>query len=179
MPAGHDLGQHEGRRRRRRGRRQDAGPPGRPAALDEDKAADVVDAYAKGAAVRALAGQYDVAPKTIRRVLDAAGARDVLEEPDCVAAGVEDQEQSHAIDVPGLLAEHLKDTDVAAIQETLRSGRTIRPGQGYSVRVTAPLALHQTTLMQCAALASDESGPAVRKAYCTYADRIAAATLMS
>lgn len=54
---------------------------GRPAALDEDRAADVVDAYAKGAAVKALArrydvGRYDVAPKTIRRVLDAAGARD-------------------------------------------------------------------------------------------------------
>ncbi len=30
---------------------------GRPAALDEDKAADVVDAYAKGAAVKVLARQ--------------------------------------------------------------------------------------------------------------------------
>ncbi|MGW1616338.1 recombinase family protein [Streptomyces sp. NPDC002285] len=112
---------------------------GRPAALDEDKAADVVDAYAKGAAVKALARQYGVAPKTIRRVLDAAGARDtfdVPEELDGVASGLEDQEQAperpHAIDVPGLLAEHLKTTDVAEIQEALRGGRTIRRGQGYS-----------------------------------------------
>jgi putative DNA-invertase from lambdoid prophage Rac len=156
---------------------------GRPAALDEDQAADIVDAYAKGAAVKALARQYGVAPKSIRRVLDAAGARDVgdvLKELDGVPADVEDQEQApeqpHVIDVPGLLAEHLKATDVAEIREALRGGRTIRRGQGYSVRVTAPSALHQAALKQCAALAGDGSAPAGRKAYRTYADRIATAT---
>lgn len=94
--------------------------------------------------MKALARQYGVAPKTIRRVLDAADARDVgdvLEELDGVTDGVEDQEpapeQPHAIDVPGLLAEHLKATDVAETREALRGGRTIRRGQGYSVRVTA------------------------------------------
>lgn len=159
---------------------------GRPAALDEDKAADVVDAYAKGAAVKALARRYGVAPRTIRRVLDAAGAREggsVLEEPGGVPADIEEKvpapEQPHAIDVPGLLAEHLKATEVAEIQEALHSGRTIRRGQGYSVRVTAPLTLHQATLGQCAALAGDGCAPAGRKAYRTYADRIAAAARMS
>jgi putative DNA-invertase from lambdoid prophage Rac len=77
--------------------------------------------------------------------------------------------------VPGLLAEHLKATRVAEIREALRGGRSIRRGQGYSVRVTAPLALHQATLKQCAALAGNGSTPAGRKAYRTYADRIAAA----
>ncbi|MGP3961783.1 recombinase family protein [Nonomuraea sp. 3N208] len=48
---------------------------GRPAAIDQNKAATVVEAYRQGAAVKALARKYQVAPKTIRRVLDAAGAR--------------------------------------------------------------------------------------------------------
>ncbi len=133
--------------------------------------------------MKVLARRYDVAPKTIRRVLDAAGARDavdVLEELDGMATDVEEQapepEQPYAIDVPGLLAEYLKATEVSEIHEALRGGRTIRRGQGYSVRVTAPLALHQATLGQCAALAGDGSTPAGRKAYRTYADRIAAAT---
>ncbi|WP_260462433.1 recombinase family protein [Streptomyces sp. TRM72054] len=157
---------------------------GRPAALNEEQAGDIVDAYVKGAAVKVLARQYDVAPKTIRRVLDAAGARavgDVVDELHEVASGAEDPDRSpaeppHTIDVPGLLAEHLKATETAEIRDALHGGRTIRRGQGYSVRVTAPLALHQATLGQCAALTGDGSAPAGRKAYRTYADRILAAT---
>ncbi|MFF4761805.1 recombinase family protein [Streptomyces sp. NPDC001292] len=154
---------------------------GRPAALDEDQAADIVGAYAKGAAVKELARQYGVAPKTIRRVLDAARARrigDLPDELDAVATAAEYKEQApeppHTIDVPGLLAEHLKTTETAEIRDALRGGRTIRRGQGHSVRVTAPLVLHQATLKQCAALAADGSAPAGRKAHRTYADRIAA-----
>jgi putative DNA-invertase from lambdoid prophage Rac len=44
------------------------------------------------------------------------------------------------------------------------------------VRITAPLALHQAALKQCADLAGDGSAPAGRKAYRAYSDRIAAAT---
>lgn len=64
----------------------------------------------------------------------------------------------------------------AAGDRQLRGGRAIRRGQGYSVRVTAPLTLHQAALKQCAALVGDGSAPAGRKAYRSYADRIAAAT---
>jgi DNA invertase Pin-like site-specific DNA recombinase len=42
---------------------------GRPAALAAAAADDVVDAYREGAAMKALARQHRVAPKTIRRVL--------------------------------------------------------------------------------------------------------------
>ncbi|MFG3517602.1 hypothetical protein [Streptomyces bobili] len=108
---------------------------------------------------------------------DAGG---VLEEPGGVPADTRTQEQtpeqSHAIDdVPGLLADRLQGTQDTAVHEALRSGRTIRRGQGYSVRVAAPLALHQAALKQCAALAGDGSTPAGRKAYRTDAGRIAAA----
>ncbi|MFV2175640.1 recombinase family protein [Actinomadura sp. LOL_016] len=54
---------------------------GRPTALAPDKAAEVVTAYSQGAAVKALAREHHVAPKTIRRVLDAAGARQLPAEP--------------------------------------------------------------------------------------------------
>lgn len=64
------------------------------------------------------------------------------------------------LDMPGLLADHLPDTQDAAIREALHSGRTMRRGQGYSARVTAPLAFHQAALRQCAALANRRRRPA-------------------
>ncbi|MGW0884704.1 helix-turn-helix domain-containing protein [Streptomyces sp. NPDC002671] len=155
---------------------------GRPAALDEDQAAEAVGAYQEGAAVKALARRHGVAPKTIRRLLDAAGARDLPgapEPPDGLAEAEQQQPEPStvvlALDLPGLLADHLADTPDAAVSEALASGRAIRRGQGYSVRVTASLALHPAALKQCAALAGDGSTPAGRKAYRTYADRITAA----
>ncbi|MCX5233123.1 hypothetical protein [Streptomyces sp. NBC_00233] len=60
----------------------------------------------------------------------------------------------------GLLAEHLKATEVAEIRQALRGDRRIRRGQGHSVRVSAPLALHQVALKQCAALTDGGSNPA-------------------
>lgn len=153
---------------------------GRPAALTEDQMADVVQAYREGAPVKGLARQYGTSPRTIRRVLDAADARavpgdlaELLEEP-----GREDQEQVPAdptvtLDVPGLLAEHLHDTPDTAIREALQNGQTIRRGQGYSVRVTATLSLHQTALQQCADLA--DTSPAGRKAHRIYTDRVTTA----
>ncbi|WP_331769611.1 hypothetical protein OG948_38355 (plasmid) [Embleya sp. NBC_00888] len=73
-----------------------------------------------------------------------------------------------------MLADHLGNTGDAAVREAVHNGRTIRRGQGHSVRVTAPLPLHQAVLKQCAPLAGNGSTPAGRKAYRTYADRVAA-----
>lgn len=90
---------------------------------------------------------------------------DVPEGSDDMAAYVGNQgqvpelEQPHAIDVPGLLTERLKATKAAEVRAALREGRTIRRGQGCSVRVTAPPALHQATLGQCTALAGDGFHP--------------------
>lgn len=165
---------------------------GRPAALDEGEVVELVEAYREGAAVKALARQYGIAPKTVRRALDAARARDMPDDlglllddggttaPRHAAIG-EDQDQEPApdptvtIDVPGLLAEYLQDTADTTIRDALHGGRTIRRGQGYSVRVTAPLTVHQAVLAQCAGLAADGASPAGRKAHRIYADRVGAA----
>jgi DNA invertase Pin-like site-specific DNA recombinase len=155
---------------------------GRPASLDEEQAADVVKAYRDGAAVKALAREYRVAPKTIRRVLDIAGARDLPGAGGQFLDGTASPEPPQmpepgttvVLDVPGLLADHLKNAQDAAVRDALLGGQAIRHGQGYSVRVTAPLTLHRAALQQCAALADDGSAPAGRKAYRTYAGRIAA-----
>jgi DNA invertase Pin-like site-specific DNA recombinase len=155
--------------------------PGRPAALGQNEAAQAITAYREGAAVKALARRYGVAPKTIRRALDAAGARDLAGTPalpDRTADAAQHSPEPGTtviLDMPGLLADHLQATPDAAVRDALHSGRTIRRGQGYSVRVIAPFPLHQAALQQCAALAGDGATPAGRKAYRTYADRIATA----
>ena len=156
---------------------------GRPAALTGEQASGAVDAYRAGAAVKSLARQYGVAPKTIRRALDAVGARDLPDIPDLLGGGVGAEPALQmpspgtavVLDVPGLLADHLQGTEDAGVREALRGGRSIRRGQGYSVRVTAPLTLHQAALQQCAALDGEGSTPAGRKAHRAYADRIAGA----
>lgn len=141
------------------------------------------DIAERGEVVKALARRYGVAPRTIRRVLDAARARDAGDVPevlDGVPAQAPEQapepEPPHVIDAPGLLVEHLKATDAAEIRDALRGGRIIRRGQGYSMRVAAPLTFHQAVLGQCGALAGGGSAPARRKGYRAYADRITAAT---
>ncbi|GAA2277652.1 hypothetical protein GCM10010149_21370 [Nonomuraea roseoviolacea subsp. roseoviolacea] len=149
---------------------------GRPAALDHDKAITIVEEYRQGVAIKALARKHRVAPKTIRRVLDAAGARNL---PDAPPTNTGEQHRMPAsdldatLDLPGLLADHLRTTGDETVRQALASGQTIRRGRGYSVRITAPLALHRAALEQSAALA--EAGPTERKAHRVYAARVTAA----
>ncbi|MGW3100002.1 hypothetical protein ACWDCC_41930 [Streptomyces sp. NPDC001102] len=81
-----------------------------------------------------------------------------------------------SIDVPGLLAEDLQDADDVALRDALSGGRTIRQGQGYSLRVAAPLGVHRAAIVEaCAVLAADGASPAGRKTYRVYAERVEAA----
>ncbi|MFD3948364.1 hypothetical protein [Streptomyces sp. NPDC058579] len=89
--------------------------------------------------------------------------------------GTSEPEAAVVLDRPVLLADHLADAQDAAVREVLASGRTIRRGQGYLVRVIAPLALHRVALKQCAALSVASAASAGRKAYRAYADRITSA----
>ncbi|MFJ5788214.1 helix-turn-helix domain-containing protein [Streptomyces hydrogenans] len=154
---------------------------GRPTALDEDQAADVVEAYRDGVAVKALARQYDVSPKTLRRVLDEGGAREVPDFKEVLAdEGVELASLTETsalastpvlvVDVPGLVAEHLQTaTEDVAIRYSLANGQSVRRGQGYSVRVTAPADVHQAWI---AASAELMKSPAGRKARRIHTDRV-------
>ncbi|WP_329405000.1 recombinase family protein [Streptomyces melanogenes] len=162
---------------------------GRPSALSEEEAADVVTAYREGAAVKALARQYGTSPKTIRRVLDDAKAREVPDDLALVLDGdattsrghdvTEDQEQAAdpdpvvVVDVPGLVAEHLADVADDAVREALQNGQTIRRGQGYLVRATAPVSVH-VAMIEHSATALMQS-PAGRKAHRIHSDRVTAA----
>lgn len=162
---------------------------GRPAALGEEQAAAVVQAYRQGAAVKALARQYGTSPKTIRRVLDNAGAREipdnlaVLPDDDATASQPGDaaeagQDQAAdpdpvvVVDVPGLVAEHLADVSDDAVRQALQKGQTIRRGQGYSVRITAPISVH-AAMIEHSATALMQS-PAGRKAHRIHSDRVLA-----
>ncbi|MEU9348972.1 helix-turn-helix domain-containing protein [Streptomyces sp. NPDC048278] len=158
---------------------------GRPAALGESEVAELVKAYRdEGVAVKALAREYGIAPKTVRRVLDTAGAREVpddlselLDGDDQDADGGRDQEADAdavvVVDVPGLVAESLVDVADGAVRQALDAGQTIRRGQGYSVRVTAPLSLHLAMVEQPST--GLMGSPAGRKAHRIHSDRAAAA----
>lgn len=155
---------------------------GRPAALDAGEVVELVEAYREGAAVKALARQYGVDPRTVRRVLDDAGAREVPD--DLVVPGEEattpaggpdgGREQAAdpvvAVDVPGLVAEHLVDVADEPVRQALAAGQTIRRGQGYSVRVTAPVSVH-VAMVEHSATALTHS-PAGRKAHRIHSDRV-------
>lgn len=150
---------------------------GRPPALDADQTAAAVRArQEEGVAVKELARRHSTSPRTIRRVLAAAGAHGgqeglvaALTDPEPAA-----DETPVVLDVPGLLADHLTTTGSEDVRAALAAGRTIRRGTGYSVRVTAPLANHQAVLEQCGPLAAETATPAARKAYRAYTTRLAA-----
>jgi putative DNA-invertase from lambdoid prophage Rac len=140
-----------------------------------------VEAYRSGTAIKALARQHHVAPKTIRRILDSARARELSDQLDTLPAT---GEPAHAptqpdpevtLDLPGLLADHLNAAGDDTVRQGLAAARTIRRGQGHSGRLTAPLTLHRAALHQSATLAAPGAGPAERKAHRVYATRITTA----
>jgi hypothetical protein len=154
---------------------------GRPTALDPGQPAANVEAYRSGTAIKALARQHQVAPKSIRRILDNARARELPDQLDTLSAAGEPApaptppDPAVTLDLPRLLADHLNAAGADAVRQALGAGRTIRRGQGHTVRVTAPIALHRAALQQSGALAAEGAGPAARKAHRVYTTRITAA----
>ncbi|WP_063896443.1 recombinase family protein [Streptomyces prasinus] len=157
---------------------------GRPARLNQKQVDDIANAFEfDGVAVKALARQYDVDPKVIRRALDSAGVRkgpaagDEL--PENPSQTRESQQQTAAadpitvVDIPGLVAEHLADVADDAVREALQNGRTIRRGQGYLVRTAAPVSVHAAMVKHSAPALM--ASPAGRKAHRLHSNRVTSA----
>ncbi|WKK27828.1 recombinase family protein (plasmid) [Streptomyces olivoreticuli] len=154
---------------------------GRPARLSTQQSADIVTAYDGGTAVKALARRYGVDPKVIRRALDSAGARGT---PDGLGALLDDvvddgqdeeatppvADPAVSVDVPGLAAEHLANVADEEVRQALAAGLTIRRGQGYSVRVTAPVSVHVAMVEHSATVLTQS--PAGRKAHRIHSGRV-------
>ncbi|WP_326707968.1 recombinase family protein [Streptomyces cyaneofuscatus] len=156
---------------------------GRPSAFSEKQVTAITEAFHAGAAVKALAREHGVDPHTIRRALDYTRAREVPENLDPVgeeeattpgeapAGGrVQEADPVVSVDVPGLVAEHLVDVADEPVRQALDAGQTIRRGQGYSVRVTAPVSVH-VAMVEHTATALMQS-PAGRKAHRIHSDRV-------
>jgi hypothetical protein len=84
------------------------------------------------------------------------------------------------VEIPGKIVRHLTDhPDLGeAERHALRRGRTVRRGQGYSLRVTAMPEVHQALLAVAAPFDTDSASSADRKAYRVYADRLHAFALV-
>lgn len=156
---------------------------GRSAAFDEGETIEIVKAYREGAPVKALARQYGVDPKTIRRALDSAGpARSPTTSGSSWTTRSTVRTRSRLPSTrpwpstsPACLPSTSRPSTTPVSATLCRAGGPSAAGRVYSLRVTAPLTLHQAVLEQCAALVGDVSTPAGGKAHRAYAERIAAA----
>jgi hypothetical protein len=84
------------------------------------------------------------------------------------------------LDMPGKVADFLRTTELEPAQRAaLDQGATVRRGQGYTLRVTAVLAVHHQLLARCQPLDGAQGVPAVpaqRKARREYENRVSALT---
>ncbi|CAM5348714.1 hypothetical protein SBADM41S_10340 [Streptomyces badius] len=82
--------------------------------------------------------------------------------------------------MPGKVADYLRTADLEpAKRDALDQGVTVRRGQGYTLRVTAVLAVHHQLLARCHPLDGGQVLPAVpaqRKARREYENRVSALT---
>ncbi|MFH8753640.1 hypothetical protein ACH4GK_38505 [Streptomyces rimosus] len=78
--------------------------------------------------------------------------------------------------MPGKVADFLRATEPGDVERAaLGQGMTVRRGQGYTLRVTAPPAVHRRLLSRCRPLDGGHGVPAVpaqRKARREYENRV-------
>lgn len=143
---------------------------GRRPAVMADKAETVRAAYLEGRSIAALARDHDVSRGAIRPAV-----ADLL--PDHIAAAEEvpSPELPVTLDMPGKVADFLRTTEQAALDQ----GVTVRRGHGYTLRVTAVPSVHRQFLARCHPLDDGHGLTAIhaqRKARREYENRVGTLT---
>lgn len=148
---------------------------GRRPVLAGDTVTDVRAAYLEGQSIAALGREYSVSRGAIRTAV-----ADLLPEHVAAAEPVPAPELPVTLDMPGKVADFLRTTELEPAQRAaLDQGATVRRGQGYTLRVTAVLAVHHQLLARCQPLDGAQGVPAVpaqRKARREYENRVSALT---
>ncbi|MER6958878.1 resolvase [Streptomyces sp. NPDC000618] len=137
------------------------------------KTGDVRAAYLEGRSIAALARDHRVSRGTIRTAV-----ADLLPDHTATEDDAPAPELPVALDMPGKVADYLRATELEpAERAALDQGTTVRRGQGYTLRVTAVLAVHHQLLARCQPLDGGQGVPAVpaqRKARREYENRVGA-----
>jgi DNA invertase Pin-like site-specific DNA recombinase len=140
---------------------------GRRPALAGETIADVRTAYLEGQSIAALSREHGVSRGAIRTAV-----ADLLPEHTPADPGAPAPEVPVALDMPGKVADFLRTTELEpAERAALDHGQAVRRGTGYTLRVTAVLAIHRQLLDRCQLLSGAGTIPAQRKARREYENR--------
>ncbi len=141
---------------------------GRRPTIPAAKTDTVRTAYLEGRSIADLARDHDVSRGAIRTAV-----ADLLPEYTVADPGTPAPELPVVLDMPGKVADFLRNTDLEpAERAVLDQGVTVRRGQGYTLRVTAVLAVHRRLLDLCQLLDGTAALPAQRKARREYENRV-------
>ncbi|MEU6488664.1 resolvase [Streptomyces sp. NPDC046887] len=132
-------------------------------------------AYLEGRSIAALARDHRVSRGAIRTAI-----ADLLPEHTAIEEDAPAPELPVTLDMPGKVADYLRTTELeTAERAALDQGVAVRRGQGYTLRVTAVLAVHRQLPARSQPLDGGQSVPAVpaqRKARREYENRVSALT---
>ncbi|RCG16073.1 resolvase [Streptomyces reniochalinae] len=127
-------------------------------------------AYLEGQSIAALARDHGVSRGAI-----GTAVADLLPEHVTADDPVPVPEVPLTLDMPGKVADFLRATDLDdAERAALDHGQAVRSGTGYTLRVTAVLALHRQLLDRCQSLDGAGAIPAQRKARREFENRVSA-----
>lgn len=152
---------------------------GRRPAIADPEAVRTAYNNGDGESIKALAKRFNVSRGAIRTALGTDPRQNAAQ-----AVGEALPVPTVTLSMPGALADFLRVEETApmeegtATREALLEAETVRRGAGYSLSVTAPLAIHRELLDLAWTLAGGEgldSSPSEIRAYRTYRDRIAQA----